>query len=143
MTFLPDNDGVPSQERLMDPHARRRDQLARALADEGLDAFLISGPVNVSYLTGFSGDSSHLVVCRDRAVLVSDSRYTAQIAEECPGLETHIRPTAQKVLAAVADTLAKLGHRRVGFESGALTVAEWEALGQLAPAIDWKGGADR
>jgi len=127
----------------MDPHARRRDQLARALADEGLDAFLISGPVNVSYLTGFSGDSSHLVVCRDRAVLVSDSRYTAQIAEECPGLETHIRPTAQKVLAAVADTLAKLGHRRVGFESGALTVAEWEALGQLAPAIDWKGGADR
>ena len=69
----------------MDHFASRRERLAAPLAGEGLDACLVSSPVNVSYLTGFSGDSSHLVLGRDRAVLVSDARFTEQLAEECPG----------------------------------------------------------
>jgi Xaa-Pro aminopeptidase len=39
--------------------------------------------------------------------------------------------------------LGGLGCRSVGFESGAVTVAEFEALRGLAPALDWKGAADR
>jgi Xaa-Pro aminopeptidase len=127
----------------MDHFAPRRERLARSLADEGLDALAVSAVVNVTYLTGFSGDSSVLVLTRDRAVLVSDPRYTAQIAEECPGLATHIRSPSQKVHEAVAEVLAKLGVRAVGFESAAVTVADLEALKGLAPTLDWKAGADR
>jgi Xaa-Pro aminopeptidase len=127
----------------MDHFAPRRERLKQALADEGLDALAVSSVVNVSYLTGFSGDSSVLVLTRDRALLVSDPRYTALIAEECPGLPTHIRPPAQKIHEAVAEVLTKLGCRGVGFESAAVTVAELEALKGLTPAIDWKGGSDR
>ena len=76
----------------MDYPAQRRERLARVLADEGIDALMISSPVNVTYLTGFSGDSTILLLTRDRLVLVSDSRYTGQLADECPGLPTHIRP---------------------------------------------------
>ena len=65
----------------MDYPAQRRERLARLLPEEGLDAILVSSPVNVTYLTGFTGDSSVLVLSRDRAVLVSDPRYTGQIAE--------------------------------------------------------------
>src|SRR5687767_8423932 len=71
----------------MDYHARRRQQLVRSLKDEHLDALLVSNPVNVTYLTGFSGDSSHLLLSRKRTILVSDGRYAEQITEECPGLE--------------------------------------------------------
>src|SRR5437764_244389 len=127
----------------MEPFARRREQLARQLHDEGLDAFLITSTVNVTYLTGFTGDSSHLVLTRDRALLVSDPRYTGQIADECPGLPTHIRPTAQKLPEAVAEVLKLLGCRSAGFESGALSVAEYDALRGLAPTVDWKPGTDR
>jgi Xaa-Pro aminopeptidase len=127
----------------MDHHAPRRDRLARALADEGLDALAVSAVVNVTYLTGFSGDSSVLVLTPSRAVLVSDPRYTVQIAEECPGLETHIRAPSQKIHEAVAEVLTRLGVRAVGFESAAVTVADLETLKELAPAVDWKAGADR
>src|SRR5713226_5520948 len=115
-------DAIGKELPPLDAFTRRREQLAHALPDERLDAYLISSPVNVSYLTGFSGDSSYLVVGRDRCLLVSDARFTEQLAEECPGLETHIRPPTQKSQAAVADVLKKLGHRGVGFESAAMSV---------------------
>jgi Xaa-Pro aminopeptidase len=127
----------------MDHPGSRRQQLARCLSEEGLDALLISSPVNVTYLTGFTGDSSYLILARERALLVSDNRFTVQIAEECPGLETYFRPPVQKLPEAVAEGLRKLGPRSVGFESGALTVAEYETLRDLVPEVNWKGLADR
>ena len=127
----------------MDYPAQRRERLARVLADEGIDALMISSPVNVTYLTGFSGDSTVLLLGRDRLVLVSDSRYTGQLADECPGLPTHIRPPSQKLPEAVAEVLNRLGVHSVGFESGAVTVAEFEFLRELTPSLDWKGGAER
>jgi Xaa-Pro aminopeptidase len=124
-------------------HEQRRDRLARHLAEEGLDVLAVSNPVNVTYLTGFTGDSSVLLLTQDRALLVSDPRYTEQIAEECPGLASHIRPPAQRIFEAVAEVLVGLGCRTVGFESAALSVADFEGLRGLAPALDWKGKADR
>ncbi len=127
----------------MDHFAQRRERLARQLAEEQVSAFLITGLVNVTYLTGFSGDSSALVMTPDRVLLVSDPRYVGQIADECPGLATQIRPPTQKIHEAIAEVLAGLGCRSVGFESGGLTVAEFEFLRTLAPTLDWKPGADR
>src|SRR5262245_37972950 len=96
-------------EANMDNFARRRERLLGGLPGEGLDAYLVSSPVNVSYLTGFSGESSHLVLTHDRAILVSDPRFTEQIAEECPGLEAHIRPPTKNTFAAVAEVVDQLG----------------------------------
>jgi Xaa-Pro aminopeptidase len=104
---------------------------------------LISNPINVTYLTGFTGDSSTVVLTRGRAILVSDPRYTGQIADECPDLETHIRPPTKRIAEASAEVLKNLGVHSVGFESGGLTVAEFEYLRELAPTVDWKGAADR
>lgn len=128
---------------MVDYPAQRRLRLSQALAGEGLDALLISNPINVTYLTGFSGESSFLVLGRARVLLVSDSRFTAQIEEECPGLEAVIRPPSQNVHQATATVLTKLGFRAVGFESSHLTVGEWELLGELAPAVTWKASPDR
>ncbi len=89
----------------MDYPAQRRERLARLRADEGIDALLISSPVNVTYLTGFTGESSVLLLSRDRTLLVSDPRYTGQLADECPGAATHIRPPSQKLPEAVAEVL--------------------------------------
>lgn len=127
----------------MDYPAQRRERLSRQLAEARIDALMVSNPVNVTYLTGFTGDSSVLLIRRDGLLLVSDSRYTGQLAEECPELPVHIRSTTQKLPDAVAQALKQFGIRSVGFESNAVTVAELELLRQLAPSLDWKGGADR
>jgi Xaa-Pro aminopeptidase len=127
----------------MDYHARRREKLACSLIDEELNALLVSSPVNVTYLTGFTGDSSVVVLTRDRVLLLSDPRYVGQIADECPDLETYIRSPSQKIHDAVGSVLGKLGSHSVGCESAALTLAEADALRTAAPTIDWKPAADR
>jgi Xaa-Pro aminopeptidase len=127
----------------MDVHGRRQDQALRALRAEGLDALLVSSPVNVTYLTGFTGDSSYLVLSARRTMLVSDGRFMTQLAEECPGLETHIRPPAVPVQEAAGQVLTRLGSRHVGFESGHLTVADHATLADAAAAVEWKPGRDR
>ncbi|HEX5269706.1 MAG TPA: Xaa-Pro peptidase family protein, partial [Gemmataceae bacterium] len=123
--------------------ARRRDSLRQAVIEEGLDALLVSQPLNVTYLTGFTGESSYLVLARDRAVLVSDQRFTEQIMEECPGLDAAIRPPTRTIYQATADVIGKLGLHAVGFESFHLTIAELEFFGELCKTVSWKGGRDR
>jgi Xaa-Pro aminopeptidase len=127
----------------MDSAIQRRQRLSGLLAEEGLDVLLVSNPVNVTYLTGFSGESSYLALGREQTVLVSDGRFTEQLAQECPGLDAVIRPPSQSLAEATAAVLQKLGVRGIGFESGHLTVAEYEQLRELTGAADWKGGRDR
>ena len=70
----------------MDPTttAARRDRLAARLGEEDLDLLLVSNPINVTYLTGFSGESSYLLIGRDWAVLVSDGRAVFKGAHVVP-----------------------------------------------------------
>jgi Xaa-Pro aminopeptidase len=127
----------------MHPFPERRARLAAALASEELDALLVTNPINVSYLTGFSGESSYLLLGRERCLLVSDGRFTAQLAEECADVEAAIRPPSKPLQAATGEALDKLGFRHVGFESAHLTVADLESLAEAVPAVAWKAGRDR
>src|SRR5262245_43931398 len=134
---------MSSPENYMDHFTQRRQRLARLVAEEGIDLLLVSNPVNVSYLTNFSGESSYLLINARRAILVSDGRFTEQLAEECAGLETLIRQPVKLLPDITGETIAKLGVRSVGFESGHLSVSEFEALKAAAPAVEWKPGKDR
>jgi Xaa-Pro aminopeptidase len=127
----------------LDIHVRRRERLVPTLSADGLDAFLVTSTINVTYLTGFSGDSSVLILTPKRAILVSDPRYVGQIADECPTLETHIRTPSVKLHEAIGEVLTKLGVRTVGCEASALTLAEAEALKNAVQTIDWKPTTDR
>jgi Xaa-Pro aminopeptidase len=126
----------------MDHLTRRRAELARALKAGELDALLVSDPLNVAYLCGFTGGDSFLVLAPRRAILVSDDRYAGQIRDECPALEAHLRPHNQTTHEAVAEVLAGLKVRSVGVESAHLTLAEFETLKELAPALNWSPRKD-
>jgi Xaa-Pro aminopeptidase len=127
----------------MDYFARRRQNLARELKGEAIDALLVTNPVNVTYLTGFTGDSSYVVIGKKRSIIVSDQRYTEQIGEECPGLDAAIRPPAKTLAKATSEVLTRLGLRSVGVEAGHLTLADQETLSEAAPSVSWKPGRDR
>src|SRR5580692_3446868 len=106
----------------MDIYAPRVDRLVQQMQSESLDAVLITNPLNVTYLTGFSGEASYLLVTARKTLLVSDGRFTEQLREECPGLETVIRPPSQTVTAATAAVLEKMALSTIGFESAHLTI---------------------
>lgn len=123
--------------------AQRRDKLLSLVRQEGLDALLVTNPVNVTYLTGFSGEASYLALAPTKAIIISDGRFVEQLMEECPGLDAHIRPTSQMLADAASEVLSKLHAATVGFESGHLTVADFEAIKGKAGPIDWKAGTNR
>ena len=119
----------------MDRFPNRRECLRRNLEAADLDALLVSSATNVAYLTGFTGDSSVLLVGRQRDLILSDGRFTTQIDQECPGLEAYIRPSTQTMNQAVAHQTESLGVRRLGFESAVLTVADFEKIREALPTV--------
>jgi Xaa-Pro aminopeptidase len=127
----------------MDYASQRRRRIMEGLGGDGPDALLIRSVVNVSYLTGFSGDSSTLLLSRDRALLISDARFTQQIADECAGLDAAIRPPTKPALGFLAETIRSFGMRSLGFESDHVSVTEFEALHQELPAISWRPECNR
>ena len=129
----------PERGLRMDRVASRREKLRRTLRPDGVEALLIASPSNVTYLTGFGGDSSALILTTGRAILVSDGRYATQIERECPGVEVRVRPVNQTILAAIGEAIGLLELGRVGFEAGALTVAAFEDLKQASPGVAFLG----
>ena len=94
---------------------------------------LVSDETNVTYLTGFTGDSSWLLLSASTTLLLSDGRYTTQIEEECPGLETHIRPTSEKLVEATAVAADQAVGKSAGplaIEADSMTVATLQMLGE-------------
>jgi Xaa-Pro aminopeptidase len=118
-------------------YAARRRTVARRLKPLGLDALLVSNPVNVTYLTGFTGEASYLIVGRTQQLLVTDGRFTGQLADECSGLDLHVRPPTTTTPPEVAKVLTGLGFKTLGFESKHVTVALLDVWRDLANTIDW------
>ncbi len=111
-----------------DRYAKRRKQLMRKLRAKHAESLLVTNFTNVTYLTGFSGDDSFLIVGRDKTILISDGRYTTQISEECPGLDVYIRPQKEGLVAATAKVARRAKIRNLGFESNSTTVDQAEGL---------------
>ena len=126
-----------------DLRERRLEKLRRAIRTDPIDAILIVAAQNVGYLTGFTGDASALLISKDRTLMISDGRFTTQVAEECPGLEVHIRPVEQLLFDAIGQVVSRFGATRVGFEPAKLSVAQFETIKEKAPKVELVGVAGR
>ncbi len=118
------------------PSDSRRQRLRSAIESAELDGLIVSSPTNVAYLTGFTGEDSILLLTQERAVVVSDGRFSVQLAQECPDLEAEIRAIGKPLPEAVGELARFLGVRRWGFESQATTVAEFDKLREAAQGVE-------
>lgn len=116
----------------MDYCQSRRHELLLHVEKLGLGSLLVTNPVNVTYLTGFTGDSTYLLLSKDQTIIISDDRFSQQIAEECPGLDAHIRPLSQTLTEAAGTVLTAANAQTVGIESDHVTLSLREALGLQA-----------
>ena len=64
--------------------AVRRDALRRELKKLKLPGLIVQKDENVTYLTGFSGEDSVLLLLADREVLLTDSRFVTQLGMNVP-----------------------------------------------------------
>ena len=115
--------------------AARRGRLMKLVKQTGAQGLLISNFTNVTYLTGFTGDSSHLLLTGHDEVLVSDFRYITQLEEECPGLRTHIRPSSVLLRDAVVEVIGAAKVGRLAIEGDSFTVADYAHLTDKLPKL--------
>ena len=114
----------------------RRQKLRRQIRQEGLDGLLVTSFINVTYLTGFTGDDSYVLLTIADDLVISDQRYTTQLEEECPGLELAIRGPGTKMLDFTTKTLEKAKLKRLGVEADSMTVGLRNALAQALPKVE-------
>ena len=107
-------------------HRLRRANLIDRLPGIEVDAFLVTGLANVRYLTGFTGSNGQALVAAGESVFFTDGRYTERSRHEVPELD---RVTySDSFWETLATGAARLGVRRLGFESHHLTVRSHERL---------------
>lgn len=106
----------------------RRNQLREILELDGLDGILVTTEKNVRYLSGFTGDSTWMIITPETEVILSDFRYITQIEEECPGVELFIRNSKMSLAHAAAGKVQDLQLKKIGFESHTLSVDQLKTL---------------
>lgn len=119
-------------------HATRRRKLLRAISEHGAKAILVTAESNVTWLTGFTGDSTWLLLTKQDAILLSDTRYTTQIAEECGDqkLRVEIRDAGGTMLKTVEKVLKKAKLTNLAFESDAVSHAQFGGIQEAAGTAD-------
>lgn len=101
-------------------HARRRAALAALL--DGVEAVLVTWPVNVRYLTGLDSSNAAVLVRADgTAKLATDSRYI----ERARGLDIEV--------VEARDVAKELAVPGVGIEAAHMTVAVFQRLDRPVP----------
>jgi Xaa-Pro aminopeptidase len=103
---------------------RRHQAIRAALADQKLDALVVTSLPNILYLTNFTGSSAIVILTADRLELLTDFRYVTAIRalqRECADIE--LTTVEGSYDAMLAQRLAALSAARVGIEAAHLTVA--------------------
>jgi Xaa-Pro aminopeptidase len=135
--------------------ATRAARLARELGAHELDFLLVWTPVNVRYLTGFTGSNALVLVAAARGAdgeevalaglsalevsprhrFFTDFRYATQSAEQVPDAFSR-EIVSGELLDAAAHSLAATSATaggRLGFDDASLTVAQHARLRELLP----------
>ena len=93
-----------------DVFRKRVEKVREILKEKNFDALILTGGADVSYLSGFSGGDSWLVLAGRSVWLVTDSRYTLAAKKECSGCKIYERKGA--MTEAVADVLNEVARTR-------------------------------
>ncbi|SEM27569.1 Xaa-Pro aminopeptidase [Mesobacillus persicus] len=111
-------------------------KLQKRLEELGLDGMLITSNFNRRFMTGFTGTAGAVLITVDKALFITDFRYTEQAAKQCEGYE--VIKQKGTIAAEVAELAKKLEVKKLGFEEdhvafSTFKVFEKEVQAELVP----------
>lgn len=118
---------------------QRLESVRRAIAAKELDGLLLSNIVNIGYVSGFTGSTAFALITPQEALFITDPRYTLRARQECPHFTLIQAAGSGGYADALKTTLAERPKlQKLGFEAGALKVAQWQELQkENSDAIEW------
>ena len=105
----------------------RLQKLRPLIAQEGLDALLVSQPENCRYLSDFTGEG-YLLISDSHTLLATDSRYIEQAREEAPGFE--IIQIKGGLSDWLPDLVSALEWHKLGFEANFISYDSYYKLSE-------------
>jgi len=111
-------------------------EVRRLMKANKLPALLVSQEQNRRYLSGFKGSAGSLLITQQQAILATDFRYWEQAAQQAPDFTVYqAKGRPQDFLPGLIEAAGS--PKRVGFESGAITVAQYEVMRAALPHVKW------
>jgi len=109
------------------------DLLRTWIAEQGIDAYMVTQPQNRSYLTGWLNDDAEgsgiVFVSQQQQVLLTNSLYKEVAEEKAAGWQVVVPPPEKREYGATIVELAREhGWQKIGFEADIVTVAEYDKL---------------
>ncbi|MGX6994041.1 peptidase M24 family protein [Vagococcus penaei] len=108
---------------------KRVENLRTKMKKNSLEAFIITNPYNLRYLTGFTGTTGMALITLEEAYFITDFRYTEQAATQCEGytIEKNVGP----ILDKVSELVDISGVANVAFEETNVTFKQFVELETL------------
>ena len=105
----------------------RVDRLAEAVSDRGIERMLVTDPISIRYLTGFTGTNGACLIAPENRLFVTDPRYREWVAEGFEGWQVEV--LQGEWLTALAGLLGP----STGIEDGHMTVRVESELRERGP----------
>ncbi|MDP8265546.1 MAG: Xaa-Pro peptidase family protein [Candidatus Aceula meridiana] len=96
------------------------------LLKNNIDAFLVTKPIDISYLVDFPSEDSWLLVTRKEIFYITDARYTCEVQKHLKKIE--VQQYTRSLTKHVAELALKKKIRRIGFDDRYLSVAQFCSL---------------
>ncbi len=105
---------------------KRRELLREKISGRRVGGILITDPVNVRYLSGFTGSSGFIIITRKHSLFVTDFRYGEQARSEVKGYTIRIERSERT--GEIKDICDEYGIRTLGFEDHNVTFGFYRKL---------------
>ena len=114
----------------------RLENLREKIFFEEFDAILITKSANVTYFSGFRGDSSVLFIGKNFRKLITDGRYIEQAQRQAKNFA--LIEQTEGLYKKIVDEIKISGCKKIGFESLDMTVAQYSYLKKNLDGVEFK-----
>jgi Xaa-Pro aminopeptidase len=104
-------------------------KLRQKFAEKEIDAFLVSQPDNLFYLSGCEGLEGYLLITEQKSIIVTDFRYMEQAERQSPGCS--IYRISGKMSAWFPKLFTDLNIKLLGFESSHLSYSACNQISEI------------
>ena len=104
----------------------RIEKLRNLLIDKRLDAFIVSNPINISYISGLSSSDAYLLVSPGEKTIITDFRYKELAQSGFPDYTVKIALSSK--LSVIKSLIKKYCYGRVGFEADNILYNQYDRL---------------
>lgn len=101
------------------------ERLLEYMEKAGLQAMFISRPINVKYISHYTGEDSFLLITPEKKFFLTDPRYTEQASYECPDYTILNHRAYGSLAKALASIVESQKIETIGFEDTYVTVADY------------------